>query len=171
MTLPSVPTNNPFVKIPYAGDHIDYNELAIEFAVDENLQNYLEIHNWLKALGKPDDFGEYATLAQVPQYTGLGLKSDAVLMILDQKKLPNFIINFEDSFPTALSNIDFDVRDTEVRYLTASAVFVYTKFDLISVKGGDVSSYVAPFEFVDKVRLKSNPQTGNFGIKPVSTVG
>ena len=59
---PIVP--NQFVNVPIPGDHIDYSTLNITFKVDEDLQNYLEIHNWIKELGKPKDFDGYKAISE-----------------------------------------------------------------------------------------------------------
>ena len=46
---------NPFVKIPYPGDHLEYGIFNISFKVDEDLQNYLEIHMSLRAFANQED--------------------------------------------------------------------------------------------------------------------
>ena len=51
--------NNPFVKTPIPGEHISYSDLSISFKVDEDLTNYMELHNWIKALGKPQNFEQF----------------------------------------------------------------------------------------------------------------
>ena len=78
-------STNPFVNIPYPGDHIDYSTLNITFKVDEDLQNYLEVHNWIKALGKPRDFSEYKEIQDKKSWTGDGIYSDISVMVLDRK--------------------------------------------------------------------------------------
>ena len=45
--LPHVTYPNPVQNIPYFGEHMEYADLVIEFKVDEDLQNYLELHNWI----------------------------------------------------------------------------------------------------------------------------
>ena len=59
IALPNPTVSNPFVNIPYPGEHLRYGDLEISFKVDEDLQNYLEIHNWLVSLGKPENFDQY----------------------------------------------------------------------------------------------------------------
>ena len=47
--------------VPYPIDgNIRYGDFTVEFLVDENLENYLEIHNWMRALGTPNDLDERA---------------------------------------------------------------------------------------------------------------
>ena len=71
---------NPFVKIPYGGEHIEYGDLSVTFKIDEDLVNYLEIHNWIKQMGFPDAYTEYKQIASKPLYTGEGLISDNQLL-------------------------------------------------------------------------------------------
>ena len=42
-------------------DQIQFEDLTLQFLVDENMENYLEIHNWIYSLGYPksvDQFGD-----------------------------------------------------------------------------------------------------------------
>lgn len=121
---------NPFTKIPYAGDHIEYNEFQLTFRVDEDLQNYMEIHNWIKGLGFPEDFKEYADLANQKPMSGLGVKSDASLIITTNGKSPNYECVFEDAFPVNLSDLNFDTTDETVEYIEATATFFYTLYKI-----------------------------------------
>lgn len=130
ISLPQVETPNPFVSIPYAGDHISYDFLLINFKVDEDLQNYLEIHNWIKELGFPNDFNEYKRIASAPVASGMGIVSDMSLLVLSSSRNPKFDIVFKDAFPVSLSSLIFDVTRNDVNYLEASATFKYTSYDI-----------------------------------------
>lgn len=121
---------NPFVVIPYAGDHLQYNELTVAFRVDEDLQNYLEIHNWLVALGFPEKYEQYRALATKPVSTGDGLKSDASLIITSNGMNPKFDVTFQDAFPVSLSDLNFDSTDESVQYLEATVEFRYTLYKI-----------------------------------------
>ena len=44
-----------YAKIPMSGN-IEYSQLTLDFIVDEDLRNYMEIHNWIRALGTPQDY-------------------------------------------------------------------------------------------------------------------
>ena len=58
LTLGSVniPTRG-MVPIPVEGN-IQYGALNLEFKVDEDLRNYMELHNWIRALGTPQSMKE-----------------------------------------------------------------------------------------------------------------
>jgi hypothetical protein len=133
ISLPTIETPNPFVKIPQPGEHLDYADLTLSFRVDENLQNYLEIHNWIRALGKPKDFSEYKALAQNPNYTGDGLRSDLTLMILSSAKNPNYEIVFTDAYPYDISELSFDTTKSDVEFIEATATFKYILFEIKNV--------------------------------------
>lgn len=127
ITLPSVSSPTPILDVPYPGDQLLYNDLTVSFKVDENLANYLEIHNWMRALARLDD---YTNLSSKPVYTGEGVTSDISLMLLTSYKNPNFEINFESAFPTSLSGLDFITTAEDVDYLEAEVVFKYLKYEL-----------------------------------------
>jgi len=129
LALPKVETPNPLLTIPLPGDHLNYEELQVTFKVDENLQNYLEIHNWLRALGKPV-FQEYKNLSQRATFSGEGLKSDITVTALTSQKNSNYEFIYKDAFPTNISGITFESTSETVDYIEASVSFVYTIYDI-----------------------------------------
>ena len=40
--------------IDVPGDKLQYGEFSLRFLVDENMENYMSIHNWLTGLGYPE---------------------------------------------------------------------------------------------------------------------
>lgn len=115
----------PFVKLPYAGDHIDYGELRVTFLVDEHMSNYIEIHDWLRALGKPDSFDEYAALRLEP---GTGVASDCVLGVLDAKRNLKITVTYKEAVPVSLSELVFDSTLPGTQFLPVTATFRYDDF-------------------------------------------
>jgi len=128
--LPSYTQANPFVSIPFSGEHLQYGNLEVEFKVDEDLKNYLEIHDWLRGLGKPESFDEYAAVAAANPGEGLGIHSDVQLFISNSLKVPNYIVTFEDAHPYTLSGMSFETTDTTVNYVTASVGFKFLQYKI-----------------------------------------
>lgn len=135
INLPGIVADGVEVATPLATiqknyDHLRFNNLNVTFKVDEQLTNYLEIHNWMRALGPTKDFTGYQNLNRQPKVSGLGLYSDMVLMILDANKNPKFEVTFMNAFPIELQDLNFssDLRDVE--YQTVSASFVYTLYEI-----------------------------------------
>ena len=129
LTLGTATIPTPFVKIPVPGDHIDFGTFSISFRVDEELRNYMELFNWLTALGKPQSFDQYRTLAnQSIPGTGEGIYSDATLIILSSAKNPILEVNYRNIYPTQLTEVTFDSKLEEVSYVECTATFAYEQF-------------------------------------------
>ncbi len=133
MTLGNVdiPTRGRVV-IPVEGN-MRYGDLDIEFIVDEDLRNYMEIHNWMRALGTPQDSAERT--AWMEKHARLTPSedsrfSDATLQVLNNNNIVNFDIVFKDLFPTELSTLPFDVTGSDNNYFTANATFKYTLYEV-----------------------------------------
>ncbi len=128
--LQPVDQPNPLVKIPYGGDHLEYDEISINFKVDENMKNWLEIHNWIRAMGFPKSSTEHAALTAPSVPLGEGLTSDLNLIICDSQRNPQISVNFEHAFPISLASLIFDTTIVGEAYLTAAATFQYTKYEI-----------------------------------------
>ncbi len=133
MTLGQVdiPTRG-LVPIPVEGN-MSYADLSIDFIVDEDLKNYLELHNWMRALGTPQELKERKewtnkwaqnTPSEDPRF------SDATIQVLNNNNQANFDIVFKSLFPTSLSTLNFDVTMGDNEFLTATATFQYTLYEI-----------------------------------------
>ena len=129
ISVPPAVTSNPFLAIPYSGEHLDFDELVISFKVDEDLKNYMEIQNWLRGSGK-QSFEQYKDLATNSKLSGESLKSEISLTVLSSAKRPNYEIVFEDAFPISISGLTFDTAAEDISYLEADATFKYTKYEI-----------------------------------------
>lgn len=133
VNLPLVEQPNPFKKIPVSGDHIEYGDLSVSFKVNEDLGNYIEVFNWIKGLGFPDNFGQYKDLANADSAAGQGLESDAYLMVLSSAMNPIVRIDFMNLFPTSLTDIVMNSQDSALEYITATATFRFLNYKFTSV--------------------------------------
>jgi hypothetical protein len=124
---------NPYVVVPYAGDHIEFQELVIKFAVDLKMKNYMEIHNWIRKLGFARDHNEYASIQNVAKTSGDGIVSDVELVLYDPLKNVRFDVIFQDAFPIRLSDLVFETTLDDAVYAYAEASFRYTLYDIKSV--------------------------------------
>lgn len=113
----TVPT--PMIPIQRPGN-ITYDELNLTFLVGENMQDYLEIYNWMKELGQADYVGSAERVL-----------SDASVLIMNSAFRPNLEAQFTEVFPTSLSSIDFDSTLQDVQYATASVTLRFTRYNII----------------------------------------
>jgi len=132
ISLQAIDVSNPLIRVPYAGEHLMYDELTISYRVDEDLKNYMELHTWLRALGKRS-YGEYKALAQNSSVSGESLKSDMSLTILTSNRNPNYEVVFRDAFPISVSGIEFSTTGESVDYLEGTASFRYLSYDINKV--------------------------------------
>jgi len=150
----------PLKDIPIPGDKLTYEPLSMTFMVDENLENFQEIHGWLVGLGFPRDYSEFRNLVSaggdrfptknqsISTEVGKvkygspnvgGTYSDATLTILTSKNNPQLEVRFRDVFPTALTGLTYSQQAADVDYLTATVSFSYSIYDFASVGASTAS--------------------------------
>jgi hypothetical protein len=87
--------------------------------MDEAMNIYREIYDWMVGLTKPESFEQYRLLKESQP----GLYSDASLIVLSSKNNPIVEYKFKDIFPVAMSNVQLSVMDTDMNYVTADITF------------------------------------------------
>jgi|TARA_B100000085_G_scaffold249286_1_gene244868 hypothetical protein len=119
------------------GDKLTYGDFSLRFLVDENLENYMSIHNWLTGLGFPEStkqFDDLTTNASGRKDLGEQF-SDGSLHILNSNYRDVAIVKFKDLFPVYLTSLDFQSGETDTNYFTAEATFKYTIYDIVGTDG------------------------------------
>ena len=100
LAISEVQQPTPFVDIPLPGTTLNYSTLNMTFIVDENLENYLEIYNWIRGLGYPEslqeiiDFQRTGKVDKNPYGKEMDIYSDGTLIIQTSNFVPNFQIKF-----------------------------------------------------------------------------
>ena len=127
--------------IPLPGDKIEFADLRLRFLVDENLENYMEIQNWMRGLGFPESLKEIYGFQQEksdlsqPIKSQLNLYSDGTLTILDSNLNEKFKVRFQNMFPYSLTTLDFDATSNDIEYFTSSVSFKYLIYDIEDLEG------------------------------------
>ena len=153
-TVPSITMGEaifptPFKDIPVMGDKITYENLSISFIVDEYLENYISLHEWMTAIGFPKSRTQFkdfrantSNVAQTTQGTSQdigdvqpatpanALFSDAYLMILSNKNNPIVEITFHNMYPVSLGALEYSQGAADVEYITVSADFAYQIYEI-----------------------------------------
>tara|TARA_B100000287_G_scaffold317633_1_gene301353 strand:- start:3303 stop:3902 length:600 start_codon:yes stop_codon:yes gene_type:complete len=143
----------PLYDYPVPGDTITYQSLDISFLVDENLNNYKELHDWLSGLGFPKNHTQFADLqagsadrfpgtTASTAATGTSIKqpldeggtySDATLTVLNSKNIAKTEIRFHNIYPTSLGSLSYDVKASDVDYIQVAASFNYLNYDIVQI--------------------------------------
>lgn len=130
MRLDPANEETPFVQIPYPGEHLEFETLDIVFAVDEKLKNYMDLYNWKRGLGTPDDLTQYKPLRDAPIYTGAGPTSEITVFIMNSAKNPIYTFTFHNAYPNSLSGFTLDTTADDVEYVKASCSFEFSSYDI-----------------------------------------
>ena len=154
VSISEVRQPTPFVDVPLPGTTLSYGALNMTFLVDENLENFQEIHGWIRGLGFPEDYTEYAggleagadrapsskgSVSSEPGKVRFGAPSqqayfsDATLIVLTSKNNPIREVRFRDVYPTSIGELQYDQQATDVQYLTATVTFNYRGYDFAGV--------------------------------------
>ena len=123
------------IDIP--GDKLQYGDFALRFLVDEELENYMAIHNWLTGLGFPETAQQYKDLTtdKDDQRDVEEAFSDGSLHILNSNYRSTAIVKFQEMFPISLTSLEFEATDTDVNYFTAEATFKYVVYNIVGTDG------------------------------------
>ena len=123
------------IDIP--GEKLTQGDLVIRFLVDENMQNYMAMHNWLKGIGFPETPQQFKD--QTTDSDGLRdekeVFSDGSLHILNSNFQDVAIVKFNDLFPVGLTSLEFDATETDINYFTAEVVMRYTVYSIFDKDG------------------------------------
>ena len=153
ISLGSTSFETPLKDIAGVGDKVSYQTLDVSFLVDENLNNYKEIHDWITGLGFPQDHTQFKTLqgtgtdrfpgttsstaargTSIPQPADEGgIYSDATLTVLNSKNIAKTEIRFQNVFPISLGSLSYDIKASDVDYLQVSASFNYMYYDIVQI--------------------------------------
>ena len=134
------------IDMPVVGDKLTYDQFYFTFLVDEKLQNYMELHNWLLNIGFPERYTQFqgevrpdGTTRPVgktidSEVSGFGkqsdrdLYSDITMHILSSKNNPVAKIKFFECFPVNLTNVEYSQQESDTTYAECTATFAYTLF-------------------------------------------
>ena len=153
ITLGETSIETPLKDIPIPGDKVTYSSLEVSFLVDENLNNYKEIHDWITGLGFPQDYKQFQTLqgTSADRFPGTtsstantessikkpldegGIYSDATLTVLNSKNIAKTEIRFQNVYPTTLGGLSYSITASDVDYLTVNATFSYMYYDIVQI--------------------------------------
>jgi len=147
ITLGEAQYATPMTDMIVTGDKLTFETLNITFLVDEELQNYRELWDWLVGMGSPVKHSQWSTtLAEgdgaVRQfgtndtdprtkttYEESNLYSDSTLIVYNSKNKAKVNVQFKNMFPTSLSSLEYSQDLTDVEYFKASATFRYLYYE------------------------------------------
>lgn len=107
-------------------DELSYNNFDFSFIIDENMNNFLEVFNWMTNITGPKNFDQFRQLKESKE----GIISDISIIVLNSNKNSSIKINFKNCFPISLSEITLDTTQSDVQYPTATVSFQYDYYEI-----------------------------------------
>tara|TARA_B100000131_G_scaffold88797_2_gene85639 strand:+ start:232 stop:783 length:552 start_codon:yes stop_codon:yes gene_type:complete len=118
----------PFKRVstvPFAGDKLTFTELTCIIIVDENMNSYTEMYNWMqRSVLQPDVGPTKRDTTKPPTYC------DMTLQILSSHNNKNRSIKYKDCLPTSLGDMTLESTSGDNQYITFPATFRFTTFEL-----------------------------------------
>ena len=116
--------------------------------------NYKQLHDWISGLGFPSNHQQFADLqaGSADRFPGStassvatgskrttaplaegGTYSDATLTVLNSKNIAKTVIRFSNVYPISLGSLSYDIKASDVDYITVQASFNYLNYDIVQI--------------------------------------
>lgn len=123
-----VELNTPLRTFYAQQDKLTYDDLTLQFIVDEEMNNYTEVLRWLEGLGFPESTDQHKNYI-----ADNNLESDISVVITNSHKNPNMKFTFKNAFPVSLGSIDLNVNTQDIAYATCDVTFRYGSFQIENI--------------------------------------
>lgn len=122
------PVEVPFKKVssvPFAGDKLNFTELTVIILVDEEMNSYTEMYNWMQRIVQTNEVSPINRQSnQPPTY------SDITLNILSSHNNKTRQIQYYDCIPTSLGDMTLESTSGDNAFVTFPATFRFSSFEL-----------------------------------------
>lgn len=120
----AVATNysSPRAMLPVAGDKINFSDLSITIFVDEDMNSYHEMFDWLTRIVTENNTVDRSE--NIPTYL------DMTLSVLTSKNNVGKTIKYKNCILTDLSGLSFEPSNTE-GHISFTASFKFSEFIII----------------------------------------
>jgi len=119
----------PYKKIqaiPFIGDKLTFNELLANIILDENMEAYNEMYNWMRTNLDNNENSRLESEGLRPPSV-----SDITLSILSSHNNQTKQVRYIDCMPTSLTDIQFQSTASGTEFITFGASFRFSYFELI----------------------------------------
>lgn len=122
--LDAINVGTPFSYMREPGDKLLFDKLTMDFKLDENLDCYFEIFNWMNALGFPESFEQYEQVGREDTF------GNATVHIGNNNGLKGVKATYYNLFPVALTNIQLDATIQQPQFIDCQVQFSFDYYRL-----------------------------------------
>lgn len=126
ITLSNVITQTPFVELKKPGNQLRYEDLTVNYILDEDMQAWFEIYNWMMGLANPETTNKTGTLTKTPGKVN-SITSDMSILIKTNANNSNIKVTFYDAFPVDLGGVQLTSTEGQ-DFLTSTITFTYNYY-------------------------------------------
>ena len=112
-------------SVPFAGDKLTFSELTTIIIVDENLNSYTEMYNWMQRIIQTQNRTPLERIEGIPPTV-----CDVTLMILSSANNTTRKIKYIDCIPVGLGNMVMEATTGDTTQITFPATFRFSYFEL-----------------------------------------
>jgi hypothetical protein len=116
----------PFNMMYETPDKLRYENFNFSFIIDEKMNNYLEIYNWIKGITFPQNYDQFKEINESKE----GRFSDISVLVLNSNKNPSINVTYRNCFPISLSEITLDTTSSDLVYPEATVTFQYDYYEI-----------------------------------------
>lgn len=115
------------VNVPFPGDKLEFGIVSFSFLLDEDMEGYLEMYNWLRRLVED----EHVAPARSIYESAIPTESDITVSILSSSNNVTKQIKYYAAFPTSISTIELSSLRTEPEPISFDASFRFAYFEIL----------------------------------------
>lgn len=112
-------------SVSMPGDKLTFGDLSANIILDENMNSYIEMYNWMKRIV------ETAHVTSLNVYNDdIPTEADVTVSVLTSHNNVNRRIRYIDCVPTLLGDVSFESTAGDIQYLTFPVGFRFSYFEI-----------------------------------------
>ena len=133
LSLPTISTDtitqeSPFTDISNPAGKISFEDLTLNFVVDEKMANWLEIYHWMTSLVPVDRLDEHSESANTGVVYPKDRFSDLSVVVTTNQSNAQIVIDFKNAFPISLGEIEFTSVGSDIDPVSSNVTFSYDTY-------------------------------------------
>lgn len=129
LTLNHPEQPNPFANLPRLGDRISYDEISLNFRINEDLSAWREVVAWMDGVAYPEDYQQWIDATSPTEKENV-LYSDITITILNNYKKPILNLIYKNAIPQSLSGFTMTTDDVGLSVINCTLTMVFSNFEI-----------------------------------------
>lgn len=128
--ISTAPLQYSRVNLHIGGDKITYGSLTVNLILDEGMESYIEVYDWVKRLVEENNTTKLDVRNKLVSEEAYTTALDITISVLTSHNNSTKRIRYIDCVPVGIGSVDFQTT-TDAQYLTFGVTFEYSYFEII----------------------------------------